>query len=204
VAEKPKSKAEELDDLRRQYPKAQMDWTEAEDRGLIEWRDQPIEELSRRFERQPGAIESRLKKLTRRGLIPREAPAPPTPLAGAPPEAVAPSAETVGMSAAPEEMEAEGTASADETAPPTTHPVTAPVETEPGRLGLWLLVIIVLFVLAIAAAFLIRWYQNQNRELQKPAAGQTTLKTEVRSQEPESEERSLASRVCAYSQSRSG
>ncbi len=65
-----KGKAYDVDDIRKEYPKAYAKWTPEEDTLLIETfrKDtrKAISELAKALGRQPGAISSRLSKL---GLI---------------------------------------------------------------------------------------------------------------------------------------
>jgi len=58
-------KAYAVGQIRRQYPKAYARWTEEEDRSLREAWEQGkmIGELAGQFGKQPGAIQSRLRKL---------------------------------------------------------------------------------------------------------------------------------------------
>ena len=59
------SKSCSLEGIRRQYPRAYENWTEEEDTRLkAEYsKGVSIQLLSRMFQRQPGAIRSRLRKL---------------------------------------------------------------------------------------------------------------------------------------------
>jgi hypothetical protein len=65
LMKKGKSKAYDLDQLRRVYPKAYAGWTKEEEDKLkiLYSRNKTINELVDIFQRKPGAIHSRLKKL---------------------------------------------------------------------------------------------------------------------------------------------
>jgi hypothetical protein len=59
------TKAYNVDEIRKKYPKAYEKWSEKEDKNLMaEYsRGKSIDELAENFQRKPGAIRSRLQKL---------------------------------------------------------------------------------------------------------------------------------------------
>ncbi|GAB4143095.1 MAG: hypothetical protein Fur0046_20000 [Cyanobacteria bacterium J069] len=61
----PSNKAYSVEDIRETYPKAYAAWTKDEDRRLWQRYQQgaKINDLAQEFQRKPGAIRSRLKKL---------------------------------------------------------------------------------------------------------------------------------------------
>lgn len=54
-------------EIRKQFPKAYMPWTQEEDEELVELEigGMRIPELAERFQRKPGAIRSRIRKLAK-------------------------------------------------------------------------------------------------------------------------------------------
>lgn len=62
---KSRSKAYNVEQLRRTYPKAYARWTEEEDKKLrkLYTQDKAVKELAGVFQRKPSAIRSRLRKL---------------------------------------------------------------------------------------------------------------------------------------------
>lgn len=64
-----RSKAYSVDDIRRKHPNAYQKWTPDEDKRLKEEFNANISKLARLFQRQEGAIRSRLTKL---GMPPQE------------------------------------------------------------------------------------------------------------------------------------
>ena len=64
-----RAKAYSVDDLRRKHPKAYQKWTPDEDKRLKEGFNASVSKLAKLFQRQEGAIRSRLTKL---GIPPQE------------------------------------------------------------------------------------------------------------------------------------
>ena len=171
------AKQDDVEEVRRKYPRAQMEWTAEEDEELIRERHRPLKELAERFQRQPGAIETRLKKLGKRGLIPPEAPVAaevavgaeaPSPDLGEP--RIAPPSGG-GFTARPEEIvptqyvePAVAPASERTTPPMTLEEQVAEEETEPIREGqrrsaVSIVVIILLVtVLTLLLFYLLGWF----------------------------------------------
>jgi len=60
-----KGKFLSLDKLRKQYPRAYIEWTDREDNSLAEMfkKGAKIDDIARQHQRQPGAIRARLVKL---------------------------------------------------------------------------------------------------------------------------------------------
>lgn len=68
---KNRPKTYDIEQLRRDYPKAYVKWTQDEDDRLrnLYAQSKPIKELASIFQRKPSAIRSRLKKLDKLGLL---------------------------------------------------------------------------------------------------------------------------------------
>ena len=58
-----KSKTYDVQEIRREYPKAYAKWTKEEDALLSNEYSKRVSELADSFQRRPGAIRSRLQKL---------------------------------------------------------------------------------------------------------------------------------------------
>jgi len=63
-----KGKFLSLDELRKRYPRAYVEWTDREDNSLAEMfkKGAKIDDIARQHQRQPGAVRIRLRRL---GLI---------------------------------------------------------------------------------------------------------------------------------------